>query len=736
MVRLKDPPDSCLTRSQALIHRVVQTALSDRQWHNMVGSAAAADRFAAPRRDERVSYILRAPETQHRFGISSMTLAENHLYTAGRDGTVRAWQIPYSDNSAVAAVPTDATARNSSTVGPSHAKHIRTFDEHVDWVNDVVLVKQYDRLISCSSDTTIKVWNATDSKKSLRTLVEHSDYVKALALVQNGGVASGSLDGRVLVWDLVTGSVRIECGVDAEDAQERNGSVYCMAGSVDGNILVSGSTDKTISVWDIRTGDRVVRLRGHSDSVRCLAMKHDAKLMLSGGTDSTVKLWDLRHERCIRSFDSYSNGSVWAVAANYDFNSFVSGGRDGSVWYTDMRADAESLVVQMADIDARSNMVLDVALSPCKSAVWVSTTGSTVSKWHLPPGGKIADGPNALLTSNIDERLSPVPQPQRPISSQEQTPLCQIPGLPGIIAHRIMNDRRHVLTCDTKGIYSIWDITRGTLEQSLGVIEGSNIDEVMKQRDTEVSVPSWFQVDIRLGSLTVRLDRSSVANAEIYAVDAGLDSDSEDVKVNIGEHVVRALFGKWLEEYKRREPDDAINNYRSPPTQAQKATAGRAADLPPYELPGHLPVIVTEDQVSVPILRRQVNNFQGNEEQYMPVWVVDLLRDGKGQTREAVKVSFSLSPAKGSKLPELNMTTLNAPRVLRIRKVATYIAKELKDTRKAMDIEASQLQVLCKGQVLPPTMSLATVRQFRWKSVDELCLQFKSVDDLCLQLFL
>lgn len=690
----------------------------------MVGSAATTDRFAVTRRDERVSYVLRAPETRHRFGISSMALTKDQIYTAGRDGTVRAWRIPATDSS-------NSVTNDDSAAATPVVQHIRTFDEHVDWVNDVVLIEPYDRLISCSSDTTIKVWNAADSKKSLRTLVEHKDYVKALALVPNG-VASGSLDGRVLVWDLATGRVRTECGVDLEEGQARNGSVYCMSGSVDGNILISGSTDKTISVWDIRTGDRVVRLRGHSDSVRCLSMKHDAQVMLSGGTDCTVKLWDLRQERCMRSFDSYANGSVWAVAANYDFDSFLSGGRDGSVWHTDIKSDVESLVVEIADSDIRSNMVLDVALSPCNTAVWVSTTGSTVSKWPLPSGtsGRMTDIPNAPF-ANPEERpaiSSPdtgLAQVQRPASTHLPTPLCEIPGLPGIIAHRIMNDRRHVLTCDTEGVYCIWDITRGVLSQSLGVIEGVDIDEVMRQHDDEVSVPSWFQVDIRLGSLTVRLDKGSVANAEIYAVDAGLDADSEDVKVNIGEHVLRALFHKWLAEYRQREPDDAASNNRSPPTQAQRSAAARAAELPAYELPPHLPVIVTEDQVPVPILRRPVNGFQGNEQQFMPAWVVDLLRDGKGQTREVVKISFSLEPAEGSGLPELSTTTLNAPRVLRVRKVASYIAKELKDSRNTLEVDGSQLEVLCRGQVLPSTMSLATVRQFRWRSVEELCLQYR-----------
>lgn len=687
----------------------------------MVGSANA-DRYTA-RRNERLTYILRAPEKRHRFGISALTVGKQHLFTAGRDGTIRAWTLP-STKSLCQKHPF-----SSSTLPV--AKAVKTFDEHVDWVNDVILVHGCDRLVSCSSDTTVKVWNPLDPTRSLRTLIEHTDYVKALAPVLNG-VASGSLDGRVLVWDLATGRVRIECTFDVEEGH-RHGSIYCMSGSVNENILVSGSTDKTISVWDVRTGDRVVHLRGHSDSVRCLTMKHDARQMLSGATDATVKLWDLRHERCVRSFDSYADGSVWAVSATENFDSFVSGGRDGSVWHTDITGDVASLVVPVADKDIRSNMVLDVALTHCNSGVWVSTTGSTVRLWPLPTKSNdcMADVQDASFMAtdpnmnSLRDAASPSPRHCRLAK-----PLYTIPGLPGIIAHRIMNDRRHVLTCNTQSEFCIWDITRGELEKSIGVIEGADIDDVLKKHDEEVSVPSWFQVDIRLGSLSVRLDKGSAANAEVYAVDAGLSAETEEVKVNIGEHVIRGVFQKWLQEHKRLnslDEDDNNNHLQSPPPPTQKSVALKSADLPNYILADHIPVIITEDHAPVPILRRTVASFEGNEENVIPGWVVDLVRDGKGQSREVVKISFGLDPAEGSGLPQLSTMSLNAPRVLRVRKVTVYIAKELKEMRTGLDFEigANDLEILCNNQPLPPTMSLATVRQFRWRSPEDLHLQFR-----------
>ena len=55
-----------------------------------------------------------------------------------------------------------------------------------------------------------------------------------------------------------------------------------------------------------------------------------------------------------------------------------------------------------------------------------------------------------------------------------------------------------------------------------------------------------------------------------------------------------------------------------------------------------------------------MSSFQGNEEDKMPELVIDLLRDGRGQLREAIKISFSLDTAVGSGLPQLGPNSLNA----------------------------------------------------------------------------
>ncbi len=677
-------------------------------------------------RDGKLSYILRSPEKKHRGGVSALALSRGgaSVFSAGRDGTVREWNaVPLSKRDCP-----EAPYADLSSVGVSDNAH-KTFDEHVDWVNDIVFLQGGERLVSCSSDTTVKVWNTAMPNISLRTLTEHTDYVKALSCVPANRVASASLDGSVIVWDLVTGRVQMKCGGEL-DGKPSPSSIYCLSGSSECHSIVAGSTDRSISVYDLRTGERVVRLRGHTDSVRCVVFKYDGSAVLSGSTDTTVKYWDLRMERCIRSFDSYTSDSIWALTADRDFSTFLSGGRDGTIWQYCSQTELASNIVDRADVDPRSNMILDLAMTEDKSGVWVSTTGSTIRLWPVP---------TATSANGSDERRSGdatpvgVTPPETGDFSDTRTPLFELRGLPGIITYKILNDRRHVLTCDANKEYCIWNITEGKFLKSLGILkpeDGHDIESVAKSNDVEVSIPSWFSVDIRLGSLTIHLVKKYVFGAEIYAVDAGLQADSEEVKVNIGEHVIRGLFAKWLKEYKETYEDSGDENYMNGNKDAgsddqasdSRTQAAKGQNLPPYEFPVHIPVIVTEGASPVPVLLKRVGLFDGNEEKKIPSWVVELVRDNRTPIRTVEKMAFSLQPAEDSDLPPLQTTALNAPRVLRVRKVASYIAEHLPDDTA---IDDPEIEILCNGQIIQPQTSLATVKEFVWKSPDDLKLNYR-----------
>ena len=119
--------------------------------------------------------------------------------------------------------------------------------------------------------------------------------------------------------------------------------VTCLATTVEqSDVLLSGSRDKTIVVWNLDGGENygVPRksLKGHSHYVQDVTISSDGQFALSGSWDGSLRLWDLNTGMTTRRFagaDQHKK-DVLSVAFSADNRQIVSGSRDKTIklWNT------------------------------------------------------------------------------------------------------------------------------------------------------------------------------------------------------------------------------------------------------------------------------------------------------------------------------------------------------------------------------------------------------------------
>ena len=109
-------------------------------------------------------------------------------------------------------------------------------------------------------------------------------------------IAVGCDTGGIAVLDGITGS-------QTAVLSGHTHRIRSLTFSLDGTLLVSGSYDKTVKLWDVQTGGVINTFNGHTDCVVSVSISAACTMIVSGSLDKTIRLWDIQMKECYHVID-------------------------------------------------------------------------------------------------------------------------------------------------------------------------------------------------------------------------------------------------------------------------------------------------------------------------------------------------------------------------------------------------------------------------------------------------
>jgi WD40 repeat protein len=175
------------------------------------------------------------------------------------------------------------------------------------------------------SSQTSKKQETTAEVTPIKEMRGHTDTVRGVVHLPGGRrIITCSLDGSLRLWDLESGT---QIGKDWRDDEAKEAGVRDIALSPNGKTVVSGSSDYKVKLWDVETGKVVAKWTGHSDRVMLVCWSAGGDRVVSGTRDGTARVWNAKTGEEILERKTWHLW-VWAVKNSPDDTQIATGGFD------------------------------------------------------------------------------------------------------------------------------------------------------------------------------------------------------------------------------------------------------------------------------------------------------------------------------------------------------------------------------------------------------------------------
>jgi WD40 repeat protein/serine/threonine protein kinase len=318
-----------------------------------------------------------SPDGQHVFSAGGIWKPneETNDWTPENDYAIRMWRLPRS------VWPQDASAQLGKPAVPpgppaaitdERTLKIKSGDAlSAAWTPD----GRYAVASSSPNDHAVYIWEAATGSLVHR-LAGHRGAVMSVSVSTDGTrVLSAALDNTVRLWDVKTGQELLRLGsVDSSAA----------ALSPDGRQALVGSHRGKLALWDLAPKPSPkLELPGHDKWIDVIRFSKDGSRALTGGRDTFVRLWDMATGTelvCLRGHTS----DIKEVAFSADESQALSAGVDGTVRLWNLQ-DGQ----QIKEIRTGRAWLYGAALLPGERHVVTAAVDGTIAAWSLADGSQV-----------------------------------------------------------------------------------------------------------------------------------------------------------------------------------------------------------------------------------------------------------------------------------------------------------------------------------------------------------
>ncbi|XJO71026.1 hypothetical protein BDV3_000616 [Batrachochytrium dendrobatidis] len=222
----------------------------------------------------------------HEGGVWALQYWKNTLVSGSTDRSVRVWDIENGE---------------CSHIFDGHTSTVRCLmiiiPQSNDATDDGIAALEHPVIVTGSRDATLRVWRLPDPRRD----PHWSPAMAAMMTAQYREESEANLHATPRTPDPNNPNLTHLPRQPPPDVSNpyfmhvllgHSNSVRAIAGQ--GNVLVSGSYDCTIRVWDITKGECVHIFRGHREKVYSVGYCHELRRAVSGSMDATVKVWCTR----------------------------------------------------------------------------------------------------------------------------------------------------------------------------------------------------------------------------------------------------------------------------------------------------------------------------------------------------------------------------------------------------------------------------------------------------------